>query len=252
MRTGPNKVEIDGAIMIVCSGCAKLGRAVGGADREGDARPARSRRASGRRRRWLSRPEYEIDPDYNVKIRQAREKMGLSQEDLGRMLNEKPSVIRMVESKKLKPDAVLTRKLTHHLKVNLLVPLSELEGGSWASEIAQEPRSIPGLCTGEVTFERREEHQGPQDRAQVRQGLQDAHPPLPRLPRPRGGGDLPRGDRRRAPRGHAGGQRGVGRRLPGPARSPRGSPRSPRRRRRGGPWSISRCTACRSRTRSRS
>ena len=53
----------------------------------------------------------------------------LSQEDLGRILNEKPSVIRMVESKKLKPDAVLTRKLTHQLKVTLLVPLSELEGG---------------------------------------------------------------------------------------------------------------------------
>jgi ribosome-binding protein aMBF1 (putative translation factor) len=35
----------------------------------------------------------------------------------------------MVESKKLKPDAVLTRKLMHQLKVTLLVPLSELEGG---------------------------------------------------------------------------------------------------------------------------
>ena len=34
--------------------------------------------------------EFEVDPEYNVKIRQAREKLGLSQEDLGRMLNEKP------------------------------------------------------------------------------------------------------------------------------------------------------------------
>ena len=57
-------------------------------------------------------------------------KLGLSQDDLGRMLNEKPSVIRLVESKKLKPDLVLTRKFMHHLKVNLLVPLSELEGRS--------------------------------------------------------------------------------------------------------------------------
>ena len=74
--------------------------------------------------------EYELDPDYNVKIRQAREKLGLSQEALGKMLNEKLSVIRMLESKKLKPDSVLTRKLMHHLKINILVSLSELEGGT--------------------------------------------------------------------------------------------------------------------------
>lgn len=127
MRTGPNKVEIDGAIMVVCSGCARLGRPVAGpVVREAHARPTQA----GFRPAVAAAPqEYEIDPDYNVKIRQAREKMGLSQEDLGRMLNEKLSVIRMVESKKLKPDAVLTRKLAHHLKVTLMVPLSELEGG---------------------------------------------------------------------------------------------------------------------------
>jgi ribosome-binding protein aMBF1 (putative translation factor) len=44
------------------------------------------------------------------------------------MLNEKLSVIRMVETGKLKPDTILARKLMHHLKINLLVPLSELEG----------------------------------------------------------------------------------------------------------------------------
>jgi putative transcription factor len=129
MRTGPNKVEIDGAIMVVCSGCSKLGRSVGGAIvREAHVRPIQ---ASFRPAQApvVSESEYEMDPDYNVKIRQAREKMGLSQEDLGRLLNEKPSVIRMVESKKLKPDPVLTRKLTHQLKVTLLIPLSELEGG---------------------------------------------------------------------------------------------------------------------------
>lgn len=73
-------------------------------------------------------PEYEIDPEYNLKIRQAREKMGLSQDQLGMMLNEKLSVVRMVETRKLKPDPLLARKFMHHLKINLLIPLSELEG----------------------------------------------------------------------------------------------------------------------------
>ncbi|MDA4112627.1 MAG: multiprotein bridging factor aMBF1 [Thaumarchaeota archaeon] len=129
IRTAPNRVEIDGAVMVVCNGCSKLGRSVSGPIlRETHAvRPIQQ--ANYRPAPKVAEPEYEIDPDYNVMIRQAREKMGLSQEDLGRILNEKPSVIRMVESKKLKPDPVLTRKLTHHLKVTLLIPLSELEGG---------------------------------------------------------------------------------------------------------------------------
>lgn len=142
LKTGPNKVEIDGAIMVVCNNCVKLGRPVGGPIVR-DVRP-NPVRGSFRPNPMGHSPssvssfpsssssssssELDVDPDYNVKIRQAREKLGLSQEDLGRMLNEKPSVIRMVESKKLKPDPMLTRKFMHHLKVNLLVPVSELEG----------------------------------------------------------------------------------------------------------------------------
>jgi len=75
----------------------------------------------------IAKSELEIDPDYNIIVKQAREKMGLTQEALGRAINEKPSVISHVESKKLKPDPILARKLMHHLRVNLLVPSSELE-----------------------------------------------------------------------------------------------------------------------------
>ena len=129
LKTGPNKVEIDGAIMIVCNNCVKLGRPVAGAlVRSARPNPIQSGFRPSPGPSGPSEPDFEVDPDYYLKIRQAREKLGLSQEDLGRMLNEKPSVIRMVESKKLKPDLVLTRKFMHSLKLNLLVPLSELEG----------------------------------------------------------------------------------------------------------------------------
>ena len=131
LKTGPNKVEIDGAIMIVCNNCVRLGRPVGGPlVRDARPNPIQSGFRSASSSTGPPTPEYEVDPEYNIKIRQAREKLGLSQEDLGRMLNEKPSVIRMVETKKLKPDLLLTRKFMHYLKVNLLVPLSELEGRS--------------------------------------------------------------------------------------------------------------------------
>jgi len=75
----------------------------------------------------FAEPELEVDPDYNSIVRHAREKMGLTQEALGRAINVKPSVISHVESKKMKPDLILARTLMHYLKVNLLVPSSELE-----------------------------------------------------------------------------------------------------------------------------
>jgi putative transcription factor len=72
-------------------------------------------------------PELEVDPDYTLIVRQAREKLGLTQEALGRMINVKPSVISHVETGKMKPDMMLARTLMHFLKVNLLVPVSDLE-----------------------------------------------------------------------------------------------------------------------------
>jgi len=135
LRASPNRVEIDGAIMVVCNNCARLGRQVGPAAPAVSVisnRVVRANPAQNMLRTMAQRPteqEYELDPDYHLLIRQAREKLGLSQEQLGKQINEKPSVIRMVESKKLKPDITLTRKLMHELKINLLVSLSELEGG---------------------------------------------------------------------------------------------------------------------------
>jgi putative transcription factor len=142
LRASPNRVEIDGAIMVVCNNCARLGKQIGPSPptRDHGAPQIQSGLARGRANpvqsafRTMTQPrpselDLEVDPDYNSKIKQAREKLGLSQEQLGMLLNEKPSVIKMVESRKLKPDIALTRKLMHQLKINLLVSLSELEGG---------------------------------------------------------------------------------------------------------------------------
>jgi putative transcription factor len=71
--------------------------------------------------------ELELKEDYHKIIKQTREKLGLSQEALGRKINEKPSVIKLLESGKLKPDNVLARKLEHFLKVQLLVPAVDEE-----------------------------------------------------------------------------------------------------------------------------
>lgn len=67
----------------------------------------------------------ELVEDFNLRVRQAREKLGLSHEDLGRMIGEKVSVLRKIESGKMLPDNKLASKLEHALKTKLLVPFSE-------------------------------------------------------------------------------------------------------------------------------
>ena len=60
--------------------------------------------------------------DYSRLIKNARELMGITQEELGRRINEKPSVISHLETGSMKPDDALARKLEHFLKIQLFVP----------------------------------------------------------------------------------------------------------------------------------
>jgi putative transcription factor len=85
----------------------------------------------------------ELAEDFDVKIRQAREKLGLSHEDLGKRISEKVSVLRKIETRKIKPDNVLSTKLEHALKVRLLIPASE--------EKVQQTK-IPKPSSRELTF----------------------------------------------------------------------------------------------------
>lgn len=66
--------------------------------------------------------ELELRRDFNTLIKSAREKKGLSQEEFGRRINEKLSVIKHLETGSLKPNDVLTRKVEHFLKIRLLIP----------------------------------------------------------------------------------------------------------------------------------
>ena len=131
----PFTVQMDGAVLRVCQSCSRRGRPV-------QARQAAIRtvppvsvfsRGAPTPRTAVMRdiePGLEVDPDYALMVRRAREKLGLTQEALGRAMNVKPSLIHQVETGKMKPDLVLARSLMHHLKVDLLVSSDELESGA--------------------------------------------------------------------------------------------------------------------------
>ena len=66
--------------------------------------------------------EVELRRDFNKAIKSAREKKGISQEEMGKRINEKISVIRHLETGTLKPTDILSRKIERFLTIQLLIP----------------------------------------------------------------------------------------------------------------------------------
>jgi putative transcription factor len=109
-------VEIDGAVLQVCDRCARLGKRV-------TSQPSRVKT-------YLPRPSLRFDDvmsenlvireDFHVIIKRTREMLGLTQEELGRKLGEKTSLISKLETGKLRPSIPLARKIEHVLKVKII------------------------------------------------------------------------------------------------------------------------------------
>lgn len=112
------RVDIDGAILLVCSKCAKLGKPV-----KESMFPSvlsnPSRKETGVTSIVIG-DDLTIRADFASVIKGAREAMGLTQEQLGMKINEKSSVIAKLESGKLKPSIQLAKKLEHIMKIKLL------------------------------------------------------------------------------------------------------------------------------------
>ena len=128
----PFRAVIEGAKMTVCNKCAKL------ASEYWEYEPKRRVKASAKpvmrtlqgfpAKRQPSTPltaTVELVDDFSLRVRKARESLGMSHEDLGRKIREKVSVLRKIESGKMVPDHGVTEKLEHALKVKLLVPPPE-------------------------------------------------------------------------------------------------------------------------------
>jgi len=117
------KAKIEGTVLDVCPNCARFGEVI--------ARPAPifskniptpRQAAPVRRRREIVQV---IVEDYGQKIRQARERKGLTQEQFAGQLNERESIIQKMESEHFKPSINLARKLERMLHVRLVEEYSE-------------------------------------------------------------------------------------------------------------------------------
>jgi len=129
----PPRVVIEGAKLTVCNECAKLGTSTWEEPKPKVFSPKLRTMPQTPRIQSRKPPEPTVDTGlelaekYDVKIRQAREKLGLSHEELGKKMSEKVSLLRKIETGKVKPDNVLATRIERALRVKLLVPASKEE-----------------------------------------------------------------------------------------------------------------------------
>lgn len=131
IHTAPITAIIEGARLTVCVECSKHGKIVAQDEypskvKTRDKSPI-SLTIMVQKKKSEVKVEItqEIISDYSARIRQAREKLGLTHEDLGKKINEKSSVIGKLETGKISPNNILASKLEHALKIRLLAPITE-------------------------------------------------------------------------------------------------------------------------------
>jgi len=153
----PFKAMIEGAKMLVCAECSKLGSVYWESKTEPRMKKVSKRlpqpMIAPRRQPSITVEEsVELIDDFGAKVRLSREKLGMSHEDLGKKISEKVSVLRKIESGKMTPNNLLVEKLQHALKIKLLVPVSEPKVPSKA--LASSRPSAPTL--GDIAMMKKE------------------------------------------------------------------------------------------------
>lgn len=160
MKGSGRSVVIEGASMIVCPQCASKFAGstttetrssspgpkqrpiwAGGHDPQADTRPHRSAPAPKMRakpkpkRPGILLDEMELIEDYADAIREARQKLNLSQEELAQRVGERVSTLQAVEAGRQKPTEKTIRGLERELEISLLeavgpVPLKTSKSSS--------------------------------------------------------------------------------------------------------------------------
>jgi len=119
-------VLIEGAKIVVCQNCAQYGKKVSPETKpfklkmgpKANSKPVKQLK-SNKTEEFLE-PSIEVVSNYAEKIRDVRIQKNLNQDQFAKKLNEKPSLIRRIESGKVTPTIELAKKIESVYKIQLL------------------------------------------------------------------------------------------------------------------------------------
>jgi putative transcription factor len=112
-----NRVEVEGTSMLLCEQCSSFGKITG---RVQSQQPRQKEAPTKQTVTDSDEILQVITPNYNVLIKNKREKLGLKQEELAKKLSEKESLLHQIEAGKFIPSIPLARKFEKELGLTLV------------------------------------------------------------------------------------------------------------------------------------
>lgn len=106
------KSEVEGTFMNVCEDCARFGKVKAGSN----VRIV----VEDRKKTESKDPDYIFLPNYGAAVKNARERLGLKQEELAKKINERESLLHQIESEHFKPGFELAKKLERNLHIKII------------------------------------------------------------------------------------------------------------------------------------
>ncbi|MFX1571345.1 MAG: multiprotein bridging factor aMBF1 [Promethearchaeota archaeon] len=147
------RVLLEGAKITVCHNCAQHGTKI-----HKSTTPIKARSSYHQKSTQISRKinykknnidNLEIIQDYDKKIREIRLKLRLNQDQFAHKMNEKPSLIRRIESRKVKPTIKLAKKIGKVFNINLLEKINDFESITQQNKFIKKSK---GSSLGDIAF----------------------------------------------------------------------------------------------------
>ena len=115
-------VRLEGGVVTACPDCSKHGEIV---------KPQTGKKEKKKTGKFVKKEEFKLEAkeelveEYPKKIKNAREKKGLKQDELARLINEPASIIHRIESGRMEPSPKIAYKIQRKLGVKILSPHKE-------------------------------------------------------------------------------------------------------------------------------
>jgi putative transcription factor len=119
------KIVVEGSVLIACPQCYNKLVTQGRARPyiEEKKKPLSPKPSTSPPRPKPIREEYEVVEDYAKRVREARERLGWTQQVLAQKVKESENIIKRIEAGRLKPGIDLARRLEKVLGIKLLEPI---------------------------------------------------------------------------------------------------------------------------------
>ncbi len=116
------KVLVEGTEMSVCGNCSKFGKVKTRIKTKEDLKRDFKRKQSQEEVSVIKKPEtiFIIVDDYAARVKKAREKMNLKQEEVAKRIAEKESLLHNIESGNFEPSQKTARKLESFFNIKLV------------------------------------------------------------------------------------------------------------------------------------